>query len=77
MRESLYSQIIIWVNTILNHIDTSIILPKYEGPCMVHLYESVPAKFLCIVGQDPSDFKSSRLHVDILTFCFIHLKYIL
>ena len=30
-----------------------------------------------IVGQDPSDSKSSRLHVDIFWFCFIPLEYIL
>jgi hypothetical protein len=29
-----------------------------------------------IVGQDPSDSKSSRLHVDIFRFAFIHLRYI-
>ena len=30
-----------------------------------------------IVGQDPSDSKSSRLHVDIIfRCCFIHLRYI-
>ena len=39
--------------------------------------EPVPRKFLGIVGQDPSDSKSSRLHVDIFRFCFIHLRYIL
>ena len=30
----------------------------------------VPKKFLGIVGQDPSDSKSSQLHVDIFWFCF-------
>ena len=30
---------------------------------------SVPWKFLGIVGQDPSDSKSSRLHVDSFRFC--------
>jgi hypothetical protein len=34
----------------------------------------LPGKFLGIVGQDPSDSKSNRLHVDILQFCFIHLS---
>ena len=29
-----------------------------------------------IVGQDPSDSKSNRLHVDIVRFFFTHLKYI-
>ena len=43
MKESLYSQIIVWVNTILNHIDTSTILPRYEGPCMVHIYIRINA----------------------------------
>ena len=31
---------------------------------------AVPGKFLGIVGQDPSDSKSNRLHVDIFRFCF-------
>jgi len=37
----------------------------------------VPVKFLGIVGQDPSDSKSTRLHVDIFRCCFIHLRYLL
>jgi hypothetical protein len=28
MRETLNTQVIIWVNTILNHMDTRVILPK-------------------------------------------------
>ena len=36
----------------------------------------VPEKFLGIVGQEPSDFKSNWLHVDIFQFCFTHLRYI-
>ena len=28
--------VIIWVNTILNHIDTRAILPRYEGSIMVY-----------------------------------------
>ena len=43
----------------------------------IHLYTSVPEKFLGIVGQDPGDYQSNRLHVDIFQFCFIHLGYIL
>ena len=45
-----------------------------HNDCMFHL---VPGKFLGIVGQDPSDSQSNRVHVDILWFCFIHLRYIL
>ena len=30
MRESLCTQLIIWVDTILKHIDTRAILPRYE-----------------------------------------------
>ena len=30
----------------------------------------VPGKFLGIVGQDPSDSKSNRLHADIFQSCF-------
>lgn len=36
MTEALYTQLIIQVDTILNHIDTKTILPKYEGPLMVY-----------------------------------------
>ena len=31
MGEYLYIRVIIWVNTILNHIDTRVILPRYEN----------------------------------------------
>ena len=31
VRESLYTQVITWVNTILNHIDIREILAKYES----------------------------------------------
>jgi hypothetical protein len=30
-----------------------------------------------VVGQNPSDSKSNRLHVDIFQTCFIHLRHIL
>ena len=30
----------------------------------------MPRKFLCIVGQDPSDSKSNQFHVGIFRFCF-------
>ena len=30
-----------------------------------------------VFGQDPSDYKSNRLHVDIFRFCFIHLRYMI
>jgi hypothetical protein len=39
VRESLYTRVIIWVNSILTHIDTGAILLKYEGPCMVYRSE--------------------------------------
>ena len=32
----------------------------------------VLGKFLSIVGQHPSDFKSNKLHVDIFRFRLIH-----
>ena len=35
MRESLYTRVIIWVNTILNHMNNKEFLPRYEGSCMV------------------------------------------
>ena len=36
MRVCINTQVIIWVNTILNHIDTRAIWPRYEGSCMVY-----------------------------------------
>ena len=36
----------------------------------------MPGKFLGIVGQNPSDSKPNRLHVDILRVSFIKLEYI-
>ena len=36
MRESLYTGVIMWVNTILNHIDTRPIFPRYESSCIVY-----------------------------------------
>lgn len=36
VRESLYTHIILWVHSILNHIDTRAILPRYEGSRMVY-----------------------------------------
>ena len=39
---------------------------------------AVPGKFLAIVGKDPSDSKSNRVHVDIIFWiCLFHLRYIL
>ena len=34
--ESLYTLVIIWVITILNHIDTRTILPRYEESYMIY-----------------------------------------
>ena len=36
VRESLYTQILVWVNTILKHIDTRANLPRYESCCLVY-----------------------------------------
>ena len=36
VRESLYTHVIIWFNTILHHINTRAILPRYEGSSMVY-----------------------------------------
>jgi hypothetical protein len=35
-RESLFTRVMNWVTTILNHIDTWMVLPRCEGVCMVH-----------------------------------------
>ena len=32
----MYTQVCIWVNTILNHIDTMGILHRFEGSCMMY-----------------------------------------
>ena len=56
------------------------ILPTYEmfsSSFCGQQSSAVPGKFLGIVGHDPSDSKSNRLHVDIFRFCFIPLRYIL
>jgi hypothetical protein len=42
VRESLYTQIIVWVDTVLNHIDTRMILPEYDNSCMVYTPEWYP-----------------------------------
>ena len=31
MRDSLYPHVVIWVNTILNHVDTRATSPRYES----------------------------------------------
>ena len=36
MRKSLYTQVIIWVDNILNHLDTRALLPRYQDSCMVY-----------------------------------------
>ena len=36
MRESLYSQVIIWTNIMLDPIDTTLTLHEYECSCMVY-----------------------------------------
>ena len=37
VRESLYIQVVIWFNTILNHIVTRAVVPRYQGFCMVYV----------------------------------------
>ena len=44
VRESLYTQVIIWINTTLNHIDARGILPRYEGSCMLYRPEYIENK---------------------------------
>jgi hypothetical protein len=39
VRKSLHNRVIMWVDTSLKHIATSTTLPRYEGPCMVHIRE--------------------------------------
>ena len=44
VREPLYTRITSWVNTILNHIDAKVILPKYDNSCMVYTLEWYPGQ---------------------------------
>ena len=37
MRESLYTQVVIWISTILNHFDTRTNMPRYQDFCMVYI----------------------------------------
>ena len=39
-----------------------------------NVFKPVPGKFLGIISQDPSDSKSSQLHVDIFLFCFTQFE---
>ena len=39
VREPFYNRVIVWVNTILDHIDARAILPRYEGFCLVYRSE--------------------------------------
>ena len=43
----------------------------------VYVSDQCPGSFWAynIVRQDPCDASSNRLHVDILQFCFLHLRY--
>ena len=34
LRKSLRTRVNIWVSTILNHINTGMVLPRYEGSCI-------------------------------------------
>ena len=36
VRVFLYTEVIIWVNTILYHIDARTLLPRYKGSCMTY-----------------------------------------
>lgn len=36
LRKSFCTRVNIWVSTILNHINTGMVLPRYEGSCMVY-----------------------------------------
>jgi hypothetical protein len=48
-----------------SHVERSFCFHKISKTKIanIRLSEAVPGKFLSIVGQDPSDIKSDRLHV--------------
>ena len=57
------------------YVMTSMLMTSYTR---MNVVLTSAREILGIVGQDPSDSNSSRLHVDnIFQFCFIHLRYIL
>lgn len=62
-REILHSQVVIWVNTIQNYIDTRGIIPTCEGSCMVYTYTQMAPKTrmlqILIFYQYPKTVKSS------------------
>ena len=36
IRESLYTWVIFWINIILEHVETRVIIPRFEDSCMVY-----------------------------------------
>ena len=54
----------------MKHFSHLTVLISSTSKSNLHTYSPVPGKFLGIVGQEPSDSKSSWLHVDIFRFCF-------
>ena len=36
VRERLFTRVIVWVDTTVNHIDTWASSPRYEGCCILH-----------------------------------------
>ena len=44
--------------------------PWQQPSQLCNSLRAMPGKFLGIAGQDHSDFKTTRLHVDIFWFCF-------
>jgi hypothetical protein len=44
VRESLYTRVIICVNTFLNHIDTKAILPQCEGQTLIPYWYKIKIK---------------------------------
>ena len=60
VRESLYTRVINWVITILNHIDTRKIVPTYEGSCMVYR-PKWHRKFFTIKYSYPTGIKKCEI----------------
>ena len=58
------------------HVNIITVKSKNEAYTKLSVFKSLLRNLLDIVGQDPSDSKSNRLHVDIFRFCFIHFRYI-
>jgi hypothetical protein len=60
----MYTRVIIWVNTILGHINTRTILPRYKGSCIVYRPKDIENKNIIIYPYPTGIKKCEILIVD-------------